>query len=306
MATAAAPEAAGATTAGRRPPAGGCWSAVDAVRSAAQRCSRDAEDRWLLSLVWRRAAIPDPLPHQALLHVRSLRRPTLACAVSLLIAVGAQHWVISESLLLLDQGAPNACEGMQDWLLALDPKACEGLQYWILAYYAALLYFPFLFLVAAPMLLWWCVTGLRTKSLLSGPCRQDNPALWGFVTRAVLCAVVTFIFLVVFLLLLLSVRRRVNEIQRLWSGGGPTVDAVRRRIMDGPAEDVPCETECTICLETRANTDEGWRTLPCGHHFHRPCLLEWLSRSHCCPLCRCDLHAAHPSTSRSLVAAAEQ
>lgn len=292
LATAAATEAASAVAgghaAGSRTFARGIVSAMSAGRSAARRGVLRGmvwSDRAMLSLVWRRGSVPEPLPVEAMLQVRALRRPALGCAAALTAAVGSQLWVAAESVMLLDQGVPKDCVALQDWLLA---------------YQGALPNLPFLFLVAAPMLLWWAVSGLRQRSQLPASCKEQDPELWDFVLRAFICTLTTFVSLLILFLVAWQMKRQIRQIQRLWSGGGPTVDAVRRQVVDGPDVDVPPDTECTICLETRASTDEGWRALPCGHHFHRPCLLQWLLRSHRCPLCRCDLHAVYLSRGRSL------
>lgn len=47
--------------------------------------------------------------------------------------------------------------------------------------------------------------------------------------------------------------------------------------------------ECSICQE---NIHSACKTLPCGHEFHRKCILDWKNRGHhTCPMCRqsfCD------------------
>lgn len=54
--------------------------------------------------------------------------------------------------------------------------------------------------------------------------------------------------------------------------------------------------ECTICMVPMSlNRDDQQRTertffkTPCGHHFHRQCLLEWMQQKHQCPVCRTTL-----------------
>jgi hypothetical protein len=39
---------------------------------------------------------------------------------------------------------------------------------------------------------------------------------------------------------------------------------------------------CSICL----STEENQITLPCNHHYHKKCILEWFNNIKTCPLCR--------------------
>ncbi|XP_004978363.1 E3 ubiquitin-protein ligase RNF181 [Setaria italica] len=45
---------------------------------------------------------------------------------------------------------------------------------------------------------------------------------------------------------------------------------------------------CAVCLEAYAAGD-ALRTMPCAHAFHEGCIVEWLSVSPLCPLCRFKL-----------------
>ncbi|EOA32798.1 hypothetical protein CARUB_v10016109mg [Capsella rubella] len=47
---------------------------------------------------------------------------------------------------------------------------------------------------------------------------------------------------------------------------------------------------CTICFDELVVGAEA-STLPCRHHFHKGCIVEWLKTSHFCPLCRFALPA---------------
>lgn len=54
-----------------------------------------------------------------------------------------------------------------------------------------------------------------------------------------------------------------------------------------PEEDGELET-CSICLDEFVRHQEV-KTLPCMHHFHTPCIEEWLrqqGRAVCCPVCK--------------------
>ena len=56
---------------------------------------------------------------------------------------------------------------------------------------------------------------------------------------------------------------------------------------------------CSICLIEIGDSEESCQgktmvcTLTCGHSFHAPCVLGWLTKqSHCCPNCRKDLRVS--------------
>ena len=49
------------------------------------------------------------------------------------------------------------------------------------------------------------------------------------------------------------------------------------------------ESSCSICLNDFQGIDIIKTFSHCGHIFHKKCLLEWLKKSNCCPLCKHDL-----------------
>ncbi|RVW35586.1 Polynucleotide 5'-hydroxyl-kinase NOL9 [Vitis vinifera] len=55
-------------------------------------------------------------------------------------------------------------------------------------------------------------------------------------------------------------------------------------------EDVNSTDKCIICLEEFATELEVSR-MPCSHVYHKDCIIEWLERSHMCPLCRFKMPA---------------
>jgi len=52
------------------------------------------------------------------------------------------------------------------------------------------------------------------------------------------------------------------------------------------------EHVCSICLNEDPAADEARPavSLPCGHHFHEDCVIDWFSTSPTCPLCRRSSH----------------
>ena len=61
------------------------------------------------------------------------------------------------------------------------------------------------------------------------------------------------------------------------------------------AEDLLEETnkECLICLSEQEIGSYSVK-LPCGHLYHRPCLVEWLEKHCTCPVCRYEIESADP------------
>eukprot|EP01135_Chromosphaera_perkinsii_P004435 Nk52_evm13s281 gene=Nk52_evmTU13s281 len=47
-------------------------------------------------------------------------------------------------------------------------------------------------------------------------------------------------------------------------------------------------TECVICSEDY-NAKQSVTSLPCGHRYHKGCIMPWLVKSNSCPCCRADV-----------------
>jgi hypothetical protein len=47
---------------------------------------------------------------------------------------------------------------------------------------------------------------------------------------------------------------------------------------------------CPTCLEPY-DADNPRVTARCGHHYHLPCIYEWLERAPTCPMCGRDMAA---------------
>ena len=54
------------------------------------------------------------------------------------------------------------------------------------------------------------------------------------------------------------------------------------------------QPSCPICSEDFTVSSEETK-LPCGHLFHRPCVLPWLQQKQNCPICRSQLSDEIPS-----------
>ena len=52
-------------------------------------------------------------------------------------------------------------------------------------------------------------------------------------------------------------------------------------------------SQCTICLEDFMDQTDVLVT-SCDHAYHKMCIINWLEKSHMCPLCRHDLKMSAP------------
>merc|ERR1719502_1188292 len=68
--------------------------------------------------------------------------------------------------------------------------------------------------------------------------------------------------------------------------------------------------ECSVCQETFACGEKNVKKLPCGHLFHKDCILPWLEQHNTCPVCRFELPTAEeappPQPARPVAAGAER
>eukprot|EP00427_Karlodinium_veneficum_P034200 CAMPEP_0169279882 /NCGR_PEP_ID=MMETSP1016-20121227/55265_1 /TAXON_ID=342587 /ORGANISM="Karlodinium micrum, Strain CCMP2283" /LENGTH=120 /DNA_ID=CAMNT_0009368079 /DNA_START=419 /DNA_END=781 /DNA_ORIENTATION=- len=90
----------------------------------------------------------------------------------------------------------------------------------------------------------------------------------------------------------LSARPIVQQIGEMLGHGGTSPEVITKITTLGNAN-IHAEEECVICLSRDDEEGVPWRQLVCNHRFHEPCLLEWLQKSHKCPVCRLDLHNAY-------------
>jgi len=52
--------------------------------------------------------------------------------------------------------------------------------------------------------------------------------------------------------------------------------------------EIDCKTECSVCKDQFEFHEKALR-LPCGHLYHRDCILPWLKDHNTCPTCRYEL-----------------
>jgi len=61
------------------------------------------------------------------------------------------------------------------------------------------------------------------------------------------------------------------------------------------------ETQCAICQDNI--TVDATRIRACAHVYHRSCIMNWLTMSSRCPVCRHDIRSAHPPAQTSSASA---
>ena len=84
---------------------------------------------------------------------------------------------------------------------------------------------------------------------------------------------------------------QVLEIDDLIQGGG--TPAAEYALKSLPSVIVSLDddgADCVICFDKMCSHDDKDITeLPCGHLFHRHCIMHWLSSNNTCPICRFKL-----------------
>nr|XP_023016091.1 E3 ubiquitin-protein ligase RNF181-like [Leptinotarsa decemlineata] len=71
---------------------------------------------------------------------------------------------------------------------------------------------------------------------------------------------------------------------------GTTAPPASRSAVEAlPTEKITSEgSKCPICLKEHPK-GESVKKLPCGHLYHKDCILPWLSKTNSCPVCRHEL-----------------
>ncbi|KAG6605223.1 putative E3 ubiquitin-protein ligase XERICO, partial [Cucurbita argyrosperma subsp. sororia] len=65
------------------------------------------------------------------------------------------------------------------------------------------------------------------------------------------------------------------------------IERLQREEFDGLREEEE-EGDCSVCCEALKGEEEVSR-IPCGHVYHKCCILKWVQMSNSCPLCRTKL-----------------
>lgn len=73
----------------------------------------------------------------------------------------------------------------------------------------------------------------------------------------------------------------------------PTATQISSSVQDCDAT----QTACAVCQEIISS--DACRIRQCGHFYHRTCIVNWLSMSVRCPVCRFDIRQADPSIQTS-------
>jgi len=80
------------------------------------------------------------------------------------------------------------------------------------------------------------------------------------------------------------------RLQRNSSVRGDDFDQLERvKFKHNQAEGSDERTTCSICLVDFEENEEVIRLPICNHHFHQPCLKQWLHMQRVCPYCRADI-----------------
>lgn len=166
--------------------------------------------------------------------------------------------------------------------------ACGGpLHVWLLGFMVLQLAWPVCMPSMTLLLLGWC---LGAALLLDVP--RGCHGLREFLLEATALQALQSMLLISAALAALTGRPLLRRLGELLTQRG-TDPEIARLIAVLPAGSVAADEECVVCLSREDEEGVPWRELTCGHRFHEPCLLQWLTKARRCPICRTDLHAAY-------------
>lgn len=87
----------------------------------------------------------------------------------------------------------------------------------------------------------------------------------------------------------LAAERDHEETARLQakeSTSGLTAEQLNQLPRHAPSSCTAGDDTCSICLSTFSECEESCCTLPCCHTYHHACIVQWLTVSSSCPLCK--------------------
>jgi len=235
-----------------------------------------------MDTIARRRSIPelvDPLPEEATAQLRCLRCPSALNVLLSVAMVGVQFWCMCDAMHLL-------------WREDFGQK-CQLLRFWLISYCIAVALLPCCAGLSLPLLACCIMMGKLIRARSLDNCQQRAAGSCSFADVVIDRTLVSLTLLPISFGLSCLVHRRLQAIRNRWGQQGPALEEIINHIVASPAPEVPCGTECAICLSDDTTLLADWRELRCGHKFHLECLRSWLERGRRCPICRFDLHPAY-------------
>lgn len=223
--------------------------------------------------------LEEPLPEPFLREVQLIRRPFIIGILLVFACILILSYSIFKGWYLLTLTVPKECTPLKDWLLQYCITVCS---------------IPFCAPLALPRVFYLGLGAQRIRSAtVPQSCSTSAPGQWEFMDEVWGLTLVTLPALLCGFAQLVWIRLRIRRLRVLYGSSGPASEAAIGSIIEqAQVEAAPEGCECCICLE-EGDSRGRWLRLICNHHFHEPCLLEWLRQSRVCPLCRLDLHQAY-------------
>eukprot|EP00747_Dinoflagellata_sp_TGD_P080575 gnl/TRDRNA2_/TRDRNA2_160956_c0_seq1.p1 gnl/TRDRNA2_/TRDRNA2_160956_c0~~gnl/TRDRNA2_/TRDRNA2_160956_c0_seq1.p1 ORF type:complete len:313 (-),score=51.44 gnl/TRDRNA2_/TRDRNA2_160956_c0_seq1:357-1244(-) len=152
--------------------------------------------------------------------------------------------------------------------------------------------------VVSLMMYAWYLLGVVW--VLNSGNKHACPGLWKLI------AAVTFLSIARVFVGLLAFRMLFPDIDSVDEAattvkGATTSQIAELRLVEFTSGGQEPEASCAICISEFVDK-EMLRRLPCGHHFHQPCIDRWLQQNKKCPLCNHAVDEACPQAFNHLKA----
>jgi len=233
--------------------------------------------------------LPAQLPGPESPVVRRLRRLVVGTLSIAAVGLGLQ--------------VGSAALGWHAYRHALGRAGLSGLRHWLFRYVAMDTLLPVCLVLAEPLdpaqpLMCASVTigaiSLRFRDF-DLAWRVLAPDTCGCAAYALVLGLAGALCLLAVAICACAVGRHVLCMQLIYGPVGPALRQALSRIAAVPPSALSLGLECSICLEAHGEQVQSsgggdWCELQCKHRFHRRCILKWLQRQRCCPLCRWNLH----------------